>query len=155
MSSRPLAVLLGSPGAGTPTVGGATAERLGVDLLDTDAEIERRAGKTVSDIFVEDGEEAFRALEREVVAEALASHPGVVALGGRAILNEQTRADLAGHRVVYLEVEFADAAKRVGLDTARPLSSATRAPASKPAPRTAAHLPEPRHAHRLHERAHP
>jgi len=121
MSSRPLAVLIGSPGAGKTTVGWALAERLGVDLLDTDAEIERRAGKTVSDIFVEDGEEAFRALEREVVAEALASHPGVVALGGGAILNEQTRADLAGHRVVYLEVEFADAAKRVGLDTARPL----------------------------------
>ncbi|MEY9213012.1 shikimate kinase [Thermobifida halotolerans] len=119
--SRPAAVLIGSPGSGKSTVGRALADRLGVDLLDTDAEIERRAGKPIGDIFVEDGEDAFRAMEREVVAEALAGATGVVALGGGSVLDERTRADLAGHHVVYLEVEFADAARRVGLDTARPL----------------------------------
>ena len=119
--SRPLAVLIGSPGSGKSTVGRALADLLGVDLLDTDAEIEKRAGKPIGDIFVEDGEEAFRAMERQVVAEALAEATGVVALGGGAVLDERTRADLAGHRVVYLQVEFADAARRVGLDPARPL----------------------------------
>lgn len=119
--SRPVAVLIGSPGSGKSTVGRILAERLGVDLVDTDAEVERRAGKPIGDIFVEDGEETFRAMERQAVAEALAGATGVVALGGGAILDERTRADLAGHRVVYLEVEFADAARRVGLDTARPL----------------------------------
>ncbi|TDQ52582.1 shikimate kinase [Actinorugispora endophytica] len=119
--SGAIAVLIGSPGSGKSTVGRALAERLGVELVDTDAEIESRAGKPVSDIFVEDGEEAFRAMEREVVAEALAGATGVVALGGGSVLDERTRADLAAHHVVYLQVEFADAAKRVGLDAARPL----------------------------------
>lgn len=116
-----VAVLIGSPGSGKSTVGRALAERLSVGLVDTDTEVEARAGKPISDIFIEDGEEAFRAMEREVVAEALAGADGVVALGGGSVLDERTRRDLAAHHVVYLQVEFADAAKRVGLDTARPL----------------------------------
>ncbi|KIH98665.1 shikimate kinase [Streptomonospora alba] len=119
--STPIAVLIGPPGAGKTTVGRALAERLDAQLLDTDTEIEARAGKAVGDIFVEDGEPAFRALERELVAEALASWQGVVALGGGSVLDPATSADLAHHHVVYLQVEFADAAKRVGLDTPRPL----------------------------------
>ncbi|WP_017591176.1 shikimate kinase [Nocardiopsis potens] len=119
--STPITVLIGSPGAGKSTVGRALAERLGVALMDTDDEIEARAGKPVSDIFVEDGEEAFRALERAVVAEALAGWPGVVAVGGGAVVNRETRADLARHHVVYLQVDFDDAARRVGLNQARPL----------------------------------
>ncbi|QBI53873.1 shikimate kinase [Streptomonospora litoralis] len=119
--STPIAVLIGSPGAGKTTVGRALAERLGVDLLDTDTEIEARAGKPIGDIFVEDGEPAFRSLEREITAEALAAWTGVVALGGGAILDSATSAELDRHHVVYLQVDFADAAKRVGLDTPRPL----------------------------------
>ncbi|GAB3205775.1 shikimate kinase [Marinactinospora thermotolerans DSM 45154] len=119
--SRPIAVLIGSPGSGKSTVGAALAARLGAPLVDTDAEIETRAGKPIGDIFVEDGEPAFRELERAVVVEALTGHPGVLALGGGAVLHPDTRAALAGHHVVYLQVEFADAAKRVGLDQARPL----------------------------------
>ncbi|PRX98464.1 shikimate kinase [Allonocardiopsis opalescens] len=119
--TRPIAVLVGAPGAGKSTVGAALAERIGTDFLDTDAEIEARAGKSVGDIFIEDGEDAFRALERSAVADALARHPGVLALGGGAVLDEGTRALLAEHHVVYLQVEFRDAAKRVGLDQARPL----------------------------------
>ncbi|GAB3446922.1 shikimate kinase [Streptomonospora sediminis] len=119
--STPIAVLIGSPGAGKTTVGRALAERLGAALLDTDTEVETRAGKPVGDIFVQDGEPAFRALEREIVAEALANWDGVVALGGGAVLDSATAADLARHHVVYLQVDFSDAAKRVGLDTPRPL----------------------------------
>ncbi|MDA8369913.1 MAG: shikimate kinase [Nocardiopsaceae bacterium] len=119
--SKPIAVLIGSPGAGKTTVGRALAERLGVELMCTDTEIEARAGKAIGDIFVEDGEPAFRAMEREVVAEALAGWPGIVAVGGGAVLDPATQEGLAGHHVVYLQVEFADAAKRVGMDQARPL----------------------------------
>ncbi|WP_306368899.1 shikimate kinase [Nocardiopsis sp. CC223A] len=119
--SRAIAVLIGSPGSGKSTVGEALARRLGADLLCTDTEIEKRAGKPVGDIFLEEGEEYFRALEREVVAEGLRSWEGVIAVGGGAVLDEDTRRDLADHHVVYLQVDFAEAAKRVGMDTARPL----------------------------------
>ncbi|GAA1468609.1 shikimate kinase [Nocardiopsis exhalans] len=114
-------MLIGSPGSGKSTVGEALARRLDADLLCTDTEIEKRAGKPVSDIFLEDGEEHFRALEREVVAEGLRVWEGVIAVGGGAVLNEDTRKDLVDHHVVYLQVDFGEAAKRVGMDVARPL----------------------------------
>jgi shikimate kinase len=119
--SGPAAILIGPPGAGKSTVGQALADQLGVTFLDTDAGIEAEAGKPVSDIFIEDGEDAFRALERAAVARAVAGHPGVLGLGGGAVMDEGTRALLAGQPVVYLETSFATAVKRVGLDTARPL----------------------------------
>ncbi|HJE59198.1 MAG TPA: shikimate kinase [Nocardiopsis listeri] len=116
-------MLIGSPGSGKSTVGEALAGRLDADLLCTDTEIEKRAGKPIGDIFIEDGEEHFRALEREVVAEGLRAWEGVIAVGGGAILDEDTRKDLAEHHVVYLQVDFGEAAKRVGMDVARPLLS--------------------------------
>ena len=119
--SGPAAILIGPPGAGKSTVGPVLAERLGVTFLDTDAGIEAEAGKAVSDIFVEDGEDAFRALERTAVARAVAGHPGVLGLGGGAVLDAGTQELLAGQPVVYLETSFAAAVKRVGLDAARPL----------------------------------
>lgn len=119
--ARAIAVLIGSPGSGKSTVGRALADRLGVDLLCTDTEVEKRSGRTIGEIFVEDGEEAFRAMEREIVAEGLREWEGVIAVGGGAVLNEDTRADLADHHVVYLQVEFGELAKRVGMDVARPL----------------------------------
>ena len=121
--SRAIAVLIGSPGSGKSTVGEALARRLDADLLCTDTEIEKRAGKPISDIFIQDGEEHFRALEREVVAEGLRAWEGVIALGGGSVLNEDTRKELTDHHVVYLQVEFGEAAKRVGMDVARPLLS--------------------------------
>jgi shikimate kinase len=117
----PVAILIGPPGAGKSTVGRLLAARLGVGFLETDEQVEATAGKPVGDIFIEDGEAAFRALEREAVALAIASHDGVLGLGGGAVLDPGTQRLLARRPVVYLATGFAAAAKRVGMDTPRPL----------------------------------
>lgn len=114
------AVLIGAPGAGKSTVGRRVAELLHVPFTDTDRLIEERAGMSVSDIFVTEGEPAFRMREEEAVADALTGD-GVVSLGGGAVTSEATRARLLGHPVVWLQVDLSDAARRVGLNTARPL----------------------------------
>ena len=114
-------VLIGPPGAGKTTVGRILAERRGVSFRDTDADIEATAGKTISEIFFDDGEDHFRSLEREAVALALTAHDGVLSLGGGAVLSEQTRDLLRGHEVVFLNVGLSDAASRVGLSRDRPV----------------------------------
>jgi shikimate kinase len=119
--SAPRVVLIGPMGAGKSTVGRILAERWGVGLRDTDDDVEAADGRTISDIFVESGEEHFRALERDAVAQALAEHDGVLAVGGGAVMADSTRAALDGHRVVFLRVGLSDAAARVGLGTSRPL----------------------------------
>ncbi len=119
--SRPRLVLVGTMGAGKSAVGRRLARAWGVGFRDTDHDVEHREGRSVSDIFVDSGEEHFRALERAAVAAALETHDGVLALGGGAVLDESTRALLAGHRVVFLRVGLSDAAKRVGLGVSRPL----------------------------------
>ncbi|MEG9226150.1 shikimate kinase [Aeromicrobium sp. Sec7.5] len=120
-ASGPFLVLIGAPGAGKTTVGTRIADRLGLELRDTDADVVAGAGREISDIFVTDGEPAFRALEEAAVATALDEHEGVLALGGGAVLSAATRERLAGHRVVHLEVGLAGAASRVGLNASRPL----------------------------------
>jgi shikimate kinase len=117
----PRAVVVGPPGAGKSTVGALLAQRLDVPFRDVDEDIVRAAGKPISDIFTVDGEPAFRALEEQAVAVALAEHAGVLALGGGAILSERTRQLLAGHAVVFLNVGMAEGVRRAGLSTARPL----------------------------------
>ena len=115
-------MIIGPPGAGKSTVAAVlVADRLGVAVRDTDADVESVAGKRVSDIFVDDGEPAFRELERAAVAVALAEHSGVLALGGGAVMNPLTEAALAGHTVVFLDVRIADAAQRIGFNRDRPL----------------------------------
>ena len=117
----PVAVLVGAPGAGKSTVGKRLATALGVPFADSDLEIEHDAGMSVSDIFVTQGEPAFRELEEAVIAKALAEHEGVLALGGGAIMNAQTRDRLKGLPVIWLDVDLGQAAKRVGMNQARPL----------------------------------
>jgi shikimate kinase len=118
---RPTVVLVGPMGAGKSTVGRLVAESLGVGFLDTDEAVEHRTGRTVAELFVDEGEAYFRQLEREAVADALATHDGVLALGGGAVLDSDTREQLADHRVVFLRVGLSDAAQRVGLGVSRPL----------------------------------
>ena len=116
-----LCVLVGPMGAGKSTVAALLAEAYGVTARDTDADVEAAEGRSISDIFVDSGEAHFRELERAAVAEALASHDGVLALGGGAVLDPSTRELLGDHRVVFLRVGLAEAVKRVGLGTSRPL----------------------------------
>jgi shikimate kinase len=116
----PRVVLVGPPAAGKTTVGQLLADRLGVPFTDTDDVVVERAGKPVGDIFVDEGEEAFRALEEAAVADAL-TRDGVVALGGGAVLSAATRERLAAHPVVFLSAGVPAAATRVGLNRDRPL----------------------------------
>jgi shikimate kinase len=92
-----------------------------VAFRDTDADVERVANKSISDIFVQDGEPHFRDLEQAAVADALASHDGVLALGAGAVMSEQTRSLLHAHRVVHLEVGLAAAMQRLEMNRSRPL----------------------------------
>jgi shikimate kinase len=114
-------VLVGPPGAGKSTVAALLAEQWGLAARDTDTDVEAAEGRTVSDIFVECGEAHFRAAESEAVATALAEHDGVLSLGGGAVLDPETRALLSGHQVVFLKVGLAEAVKRIGLGSSRPL----------------------------------
>jgi shikimate kinase len=118
---HPRVVLIGPPGAGKTTVGALVARRLGLPLGDTDDEIVARTGKPIAEIFVDDGEEAFRALERDAVADGLAGFDGVLVLGAGAILAPETRARLAGHPVVFLSAGVPTSANRIGLNRDRPL----------------------------------
>ncbi len=117
----PRVVLVGPPGAGKTVVGRALAERLDVAFRDTDTDIEALAGKPIPEIFTVDGETEFRAVEQRAVAQALSEHPGVLSLGGGAVLAESTRALLGEHPVAFLSVGLTEGARRTGLSTARPL----------------------------------
>jgi shikimate kinase len=117
-------VLVGFMGAGKSTVGSLLADRLGLPFTDSDQVIEQRAGRPVRQIFAEDGEPAFRALEHQVIAEILDGPARVLALGGGAVEHPGTRDKLASAQVVYLHVSYEQALQRVGGDGApesRPL----------------------------------
>ena len=101
-SPRPVVVLIGAPGAGKTRLGKRIAKLLDVPFIDTDKRIVAEHG-AIADIFDRHGEPHFRALERAAVAAALREN-AVVALGGGAVLDLETRAELADHRVVQLTV---------------------------------------------------
>jgi len=118
-------VLIGPPGSGKSTLGAELARRSGGQLWDTDVAIEAAQGRSISDVFVEDGEASFREMERLEVIRALSEHRDVLALGGGAVMTADVARALGHPRhrgtVVFLDVGIADAASRVGFDVSRPL----------------------------------
>jgi shikimate kinase len=119
----PKAVLIGLPGSGKSTIGRRLARALEVSLLDTDAAIEAKTGRSIADVFATDGEQEFRRIEEEVVRAALADHDGVLALGGGAVTTPGVREALAGHTVIYLEINASEGVRRTSGSTVRPLLS--------------------------------
>ena len=125
-SRRPWVVLIGPPGSGKTAVARALARLALRGWRDTDTDVERAAGKPVADIFVDDGEPAFRDLERQAVTAALGGFGGILALGGGAVMTPAVQEALADYRaaggtVVFLDVSLASAAPRVGFNRSRPL----------------------------------
>lgn len=119
--SGPLVVLVGPMGVGKSTVGQLLAQWLGVGYRDTDDDVVAEQGRAIADLFAAYGEPYFRGVEKRAVRAALAEHDGVLALGGGAVVDPGTRALLAAHPVVWLSMKAGEAARRTGLDTARPL----------------------------------
>lgn len=116
-------LLIGPPGAGKSTVGQALAEELAIDFIDTDQVIERETGKTITDIFVVDGEPHFRAIELETLKNVLTLESGVISLGGGAPISQdaQEAIEQSNSYTVFLDVSLATAAPRVGFNRDRPL----------------------------------
>jgi len=116
-------VLIGPPGAGKSTAGKALADHLSLEFLDTDALIEQSTGKSITDIFVVDGEPIFRAIELEILASVLKSEGAVVSLGGGAPISDEAQALISksDSHVVFLDVSLSTAAPRVGFNRDRPL----------------------------------
>lgn len=115
-------VLVGMPGAGKSTVGRRLAKRLGLPFLDADEEIERAAGMSIPEIFSSRGESEFREGERRVIARLLQTGPCVLATGGGAFMNAETRAAVARQAVsVWLRAEIPVLLRRVRKRADRPL----------------------------------
>jgi shikimate kinase len=119
----PRLVLIGPMGAGKTTVGLEIAKQLGLEFADTDSLIEADQGKSVSEIFVEDGEPHFRLVEESIVIDALLERDGVLSLGGGAVMNDATQVAIKASpaKKVFLDISLSAVAPRVGFDSARPL----------------------------------
>ena len=119
----PKLVLMGPMGAGKTTVGREVAARLSLTFADTDALIEADQGKSVAEIFVEDGEPHFRLVEESIVIDALLSETGVLSLGGGSVMNDEVVKALQSSpaKKVFLDISLAAVSPRVGFDNARPL----------------------------------
>ena len=116
-------LVIGPPGAGKSTVGQALANKLSIDFIDTDQVIENETGKSITDIFVVDGEPHFRALELQTLRNVLTLESGVISLGGGAPISQgaQEAIEQSNSHTVFLDVSLATAAPRVGFNRDRPL----------------------------------
>ena len=115
-------ILMGPPGSGKSTVGKYLSKELGLSLIDTDRLIEDKEGRSISEIFLADGEEGFRAIEKEIVLDVLKMEDCVIALGGGSVLDLDVQRELSECAdVVFLDVSISNAAPRVGFNKERPL----------------------------------
>jgi shikimate kinase len=116
-------VLIGPPGAGKSTVGKALAEQLSLEFLDTDTLIEQSTGKSITDIFVVDGEQAFRAIEFQMLRKVLEKVDAIISLGGGAPISDEAQKLISDTdcQVVFLDISLSTAAPRVGFNRDRPL----------------------------------
>ncbi len=118
----PPIILIGPPGAGKTSVGKALAKKLSLNFLDSDKVVEERSGKSIPEIFITDGEPAFREMERAAVIDLIENQDGVIALGGGSVMDlEVSERLLPMANVVFLDVSISNAAPRVGFNRDRPL----------------------------------
>lgn len=119
----PACILIGPPGAGKSTVGALLASEIGMEFRDTDRDVAERAGKSIAEIFVEDGEPIFRQFEAAAVKQAISEHLGVLSLGGGAVVNPEVQELVrnSGSPVIFLDVSVSAAAPRIGFNRDRPL----------------------------------
>lgn len=118
----PPIILIGPPGAGKSSVGRALAKKLSLNFLDSDKVVEEKSGKSIPEIFITDGEPAFREMERAAVIDLIENQDGVIALGGGSVMDlEVSKRLLPMANVVFLDVSISNAAPRVGFNRDRPL----------------------------------
>ena len=120
----PVCVFVGLPGSGKTTAGKRLSRALELPFLDSDHIIEERFGKSCGEVFSELGEPKFREVEEDVIAEALASHEGVLALGGGAVLSPRTRHLLLDAPVIFLDISVAEGIRRTCDTESRPVLQA-------------------------------
>jgi len=119
----PRLILIGPMGSGKTTIGSLLAEKLGLSFRDTDHLIEEQEGKTVSQIFLDQGEDAFRAIEKRVLREELLTDGTVLSLGGGAPISIDAQSALraiASH-IIFLDISLSTVAPRIGFNRDRPL----------------------------------
>ncbi len=115
-------ILIGFMGSGKSTYGKLIANKLGYSFVDTDSYIERKEGRSISDIFSDDGEEYFRSLETEVLRELMQEDkPQVLSLGGGTPLRENNRKLMKNGYTIFLNITADDAYARLKDDSTRPL----------------------------------
>lgn len=119
----PRIILIGPPGSGKTSIGRSLARSLKIDFKDTDALIEVDQGKSVSQIFIDDGEPLFREVEERICLLAIQKETGVLSLGGGAVLSKKVAGEMrrSGAQIIFLDVSLKVAAPRIGFNRDRPL----------------------------------